>query len=62
MRQRIFSRDRWRDLAGKHDGIEEPLISEFDQHFELFGGVDWAYHGDHVYDYSFASLALVKRA
>ena len=32
-----------------------------DQHFTLLGETDWRWHGAHVYDYSFASLALVKR-
>jgi hypothetical protein len=29
--------------------------------FEKFGGFDYSWHGPQVYDYSFASLALVKR-
>jgi SAM-dependent methyltransferase len=30
--------------------------------FQGFGAVDLTYHGDHVYDFSFRSLALTKRA
>lgn len=29
--------------------------------FKSFGRTDWTYHGDTVYDYAFASLAMVKR-
>lgn len=29
--------------------------------FRQFGEVDWAYHGPQVFDYTFASLALVRR-
>lgn len=29
--------------------------------FTLLGEADWSWHGAHVFDYSFASLALVKR-
>lgn len=52
MRRRIFSLSHWRYLHLNLRGYE----------FNLFGGEDWSYHGNHVFDYSFASLALVKRA
>lgn len=62
MRKRIFSIERWKDLAGDHGGIEEPLIDAFDREFDLLGEADWTYHGHQLFGtYSFASLALVKR-
>lgn len=53
MRKRIFSIREWQSLLYEFR-LNPPL--------SLLGDVDWSYHGDHVYDYSFASLALVKRA
>jgi hypothetical protein len=50
MRRRIFTRTSWYAL-----GLDLPR-------FDLFGEADWAYHGAHVYDYTFASLALQKRS
>lgn len=40
------------------------LVAErfLDWEFSLLGGEDRLYHGPQVYDYTFASLALVKRA
>jgi hypothetical protein len=52
MRKRIFSRLEWNLLE-----VAPPMV-----HFKLFGQADWAHHGNHVYDYTFASLALVKRS
>ena len=52
MRQRMFGRADLRHVA-------ETLL---DHSFAWLGDRDLTYHGDHVYDYSFASLALVKRA
>jgi hypothetical protein len=49
MRKRIFTTNQRLNLA----------FSLKD--FQLLGEADRLYHGDHVYDYSFASLALVKR-
>lgn len=51
MRKRIFSASHWAYLY--------PALRPYG--FELFGGADWTWHGPHVYDYSFASLALLKR-
>lgn len=52
MRRRMFGEAdrRW---------VAERLL---DLQFQWFGGRDPVYHGDHVYDYSFASLCLRKRA
>lgn len=50
MRERIYNPDTWLDLA-KDAGI---------MGFRRFGGSDWAYKGDFVYNYSFISLALTK--
>jgi hypothetical protein len=52
MRKRIFG--RW-DL----EHVAETLL---DQSFSWLGDRDFTYHGHHVFDYSFCSLALVKRA
>lgn len=52
MRKRIFNAYSWGMIAGilhRHS-------------FVHLGGVDVAWHGPQVYDYTFASLALVKRA
>jgi hypothetical protein len=49
MRKRIFTFEQRLNLAFSF------------KDFQLLGGADWLYHGDHVYDYAFASLALVKR-
>ena len=53
MRQRIFNEHT---LTGD---VIEPLL---DRDFTWLGERDLRYCGDHVYDYTFASLALVKRA
>ena len=50
MRKRIYSPGRLRALGCRF----------IDAGFRYFGPPDWDYHGDHVYDYSFASMALVK--
>lgn len=50
MRERIYTLSSWRLLG--HTFI--------DAGFRYFGPTDWTYYGDHVYDYSFASMALVK--
>lgn len=52
MRQRIFNIGSWRKLldAAREHGLVR------------FGEADWHYHGDHVYNYSFISGALVKIA
>lgn len=53
MRKRIFG-------AADRRWVAERMLS---WPFQVFGQADvFTYHGDHVYDYSFASLALVKRA
>jgi hypothetical protein len=52
MRQRIFSRLEWNLLE-----VAPQMLN-----FSLLGSADWQHHGNHVYDYTFASLALVKRA
>ncbi len=54
MRSQIFTPTTLRDLVW---GYSLKQLG-----FDLFGEADWAYHGDHVYDYSFASLCLQKRA
>lgn len=51
MRARIFGPRSWR-------GLQEKLVP---YGFEPLGGVDWTYRGPQVYDYTFASMALVKR-
>lgn len=51
MRRRVFTPKRLATLS---------VVLE-DLHFSVYGSVDWAWHGAHVYDYSFASLVLVKR-
>jgi SAM-dependent methyltransferase len=50
MRERIYDQYSWPDLA----------VTCRKLGFRGFGGFDPAYHGDHVYDYTFASLALTK--
>ena len=50
MRERIYDRRTWRSLAEWFYSLG----------FRCFGGVDWEYHGDHVYDYSFCCMSLVK--
>lgn len=50
MRRRIFNLETWRRLG-------EPFAQVG---YQLFGGADWGWHGSHVFDYSFASLCLVK--
>lgn len=52
MRKRICNQYGWRL------GVAEVLTHAHG--FQLFGGHDWTYHGDFVYDYSFCSLALQK--
>lgn len=49
-RKRIFDTKAW-----------ETLREKFGE-FTLFGGRDRTYHGNQVYDFSIASLAMVKRA
>lgn len=51
MRKRIYNPETMGRLA----------MSAREVGYKSFGRTDWDYHGDHVYDYSFASLALVKR-
>lgn len=53
MRRRIFTSYTMGDL------VVGPLLS---CGFTHLGEADLTYHGAHVYDYSFCSLALVKRA
>lgn len=52
MRRRMFGQAdrRW---------VAERLLH---REFQWLGAREDAYHGDHVYDYSFASLALIKRS
>lgn len=50
MRERIYTPERWQALSSFLQDLG----------CRPFGQVDWAYHGDHVYDYTFASLAVVK--
>jgi Methyltransferase domain len=52
LRQRIFCPKTYAQLRNQL----VPL------HLTTFGGVDPTYHGSHVYDYTFASLVLEKRA
>jgi hypothetical protein len=52
MRKRIFN-------YGFERAIMEPLL---DAGFFWLGDRDLTYHGPQVYDYTFASLALVKRS
>lgn len=52
MRRRIFGVNQVHALAEDF----------WDRGFTLFGRLDRMYHGNHVFDYSFCSLALVKRA
>jgi len=52
MRERIYDPESWFALGRR-------LIA--DNGMELFGASDPMYHGDHVYDYSFASMALTRR-
>lgn len=61
MRRRIFyTGDRH---AGDRRDSTKGLLDHFFEHgFSQLGTADWAYYGPHVYDYSFASLALVKRS
>lgn len=51
MRERIYTADSIRAL----------LISSHPLGFVSVGATDWHYHGPMVYDYSVASLALVKK-
>jgi len=51
MRKRIFNRLWWQYTRATLNR----------QQFQSLGECDWDYHGAHVYDYSFASLCLVKR-
>lgn len=48
MRTRIFTPESWKELAEWF----------YKYGFLLHGEADWEYHGDHVYNYSFASLSL----
>jgi hypothetical protein len=61
MRERIFAMHDWSDLADTFCGTINYGHGGYG--FAPFGGVDWRYHGDHLYgSYSFCSLALIKRA
>jgi Methyltransferase domain len=51
MRKRIFTLSHWEYL---HYSLRP-------YGFELFGDHDWSFHGNQVYDYTFASLAMRKR-
>ncbi len=51
MRTRIYNADRVRRLAAD--------LRELG--YKSYGTADWAYHGPQVYDYSVASLAMLKR-
>jgi hypothetical protein len=63
MRKRIFSLDDWRDLAHARHRFEDVGPQHPLDDFSLLGEAeDWTYHGNQVYDYTFASLALVKRS
>ena len=52
MRERIYNQLTWGLLAADCVAMG----------FQAFGETDVTYHGDHVYDYSFCSLALTKEA
>jgi SAM-dependent methyltransferase len=52
MRKRIFTLSHWEYLS----------LNLKPYGFELFGEADWTFHGPQVYDYTFASLALIKRS
>lgn len=52
MRKRIYNPETMGRLATNHCR---------DVGFRTFGRTEWTYHGDTVYDYTFASLAQVKR-
>lgn len=54
MRKRIFTPYLVQNLVWSH--------SLLNLGFTLFGEADWAYHGPTVYDYTFMSLALIKRS
>jgi len=69
MRKRIF---RWTpELDPQFIGFRSPFVylpnvtfllaALTQQNFTLLGEIDGIWHGNQVYDYSFASLALVKR-
>lgn len=51
MRKRIYNVERVRKLTND--------LREFG--FKSYGAADWRYHGPQVYDYSVASLAMVKK-
>lgn len=51
MRERIYNEDT----------IKRLLIRARELGFASFGVADWTYHGPQVYDYSVASLAVVKK-
>ena len=61
MRKRIFAPSSYLGLVGDFPDAHGFL----DRDFQLLGGMDGRqpliYHGPQVYDYTFASLALVKR-
>jgi hypothetical protein len=50
MRERIYNPAAWATLANIFRSMG----------FEYFGGTDWTYYGNHVYDYSFCCVSLVK--
>lgn len=49
-RLRIYDLRRWQKLVAEARRIG----------FEPFGGVDWSYHGDTLYDHTLASLVLTS--
>lgn len=60
MRRRIFSIDAWRYLWVQMKPYGFDLLGRTVESPTSYDG--WQYHGNHVYDYSFCSLALVKRS
>lgn len=51
-RHQIFSIESWMKLTSVLHDLG----------FSLLGSADWTYNGNHVYDYSFCSLAVVRQA
>lgn len=50
-RARIYNAGSWKTLMREARGLG----------FDLFGGVDWAYHGHRLEDHTLASLVLTRR-
>jgi hypothetical protein len=50
-RARIYDAGSWKKLMREARGLG----------FDLFGGVDWAYHGHKLEDHTLASLVLTRR-